>query len=99
MDLVVDAYSAFKFTIAGAFDEYVFQCLTYYSRFNFGFSRNVFIQSCCFQIGFLSTVYLEKRLRAIDKMLEHMEIKMKALDRSTVNCPESDDSSESCSDY
>jgi Lon protease-like protein len=48
------------------------------------------------QVGFLSTTNLEKRLRAIDKMLERMEIRMKALERNA--CPESEDASESCSD-
>lgn len=37
------------------------------------------------QVGFLSTTNLEKRLRAIDKMLEHMRIRMKALERNTVS--------------
>ncbi|XP_063910969.1 LON peptidase N-terminal domain and RING finger protein 1 [Zophobas morio] len=50
------------------------------------------------QVGFLSTTSLEKRLRAIDKMLERMEIRMKALERNTMNCLNSDDSTESCSD-
>ncbi|CAG9816101.1 unnamed protein product [Phaedon cochleariae] len=38
------------------------------------------------QVGFLSTTSLEKRLRAIDKMLEHMKIRMKALERNTAAC-------------
>ncbi|RZB39937.1 LON peptidase N-terminal domain and RING finger protein 2, partial [Asbolus verrucosus] len=50
------------------------------------------------QVGFLSTTNLEKRLRAIDKMLERMEIRMKALERNTLSCPQSEDASESCSD-
>ncbi|XP_066260354.1 LON peptidase N-terminal domain and RING finger protein 3 [Euwallacea similis] len=33
------------------------------------------------QMGFLSSTNLEKRLRAIDKMLEHMKIRMKAVPR------------------
>ncbi|CAH0547255.1 unnamed protein product [Brassicogethes aeneus] len=49
------------------------------------------------QLGFLSTSSLEKRLRAIDKMLEHMKVRMKALEGSPDSCADSDDSSsESC---
>ncbi|XP_060519343.1 LON peptidase N-terminal domain and RING finger protein 1 [Cylas formicarius] len=44
------------------------------------------------QVGLISTTSLEKRLRAIDKMLEHMKIKMKALQRDTVTCSHPDDS-------
>ncbi|XP_008199510.3 LON peptidase N-terminal domain and RING finger protein 2 [Tribolium castaneum] len=46
------------------------------------------------QVVFLSTTNLEKRLRAIDKMLERMEIRMKSLERNT--CPLSEDASDSC---
>ncbi|XP_022917918.1 LON peptidase N-terminal domain and RING finger protein 1 [Onthophagus taurus] len=48
------------------------------------------------QVGFLSTTSLEKRLRAIDKMLEHMKVKMKALERNTLKCNDSNESSDSC---
>ncbi|XP_057663705.1 LON peptidase N-terminal domain and RING finger protein 1 [Diorhabda carinulata] len=50
------------------------------------------------QVGFLSTTSLEKRLRAIDKMLEHMKIRMKALERNTVACPQEIDSIDYCGD-
>ncbi|KAJ8943583.1 hypothetical protein NQ318_006585 [Aromia moschata] len=48
------------------------------------------------QVGFLSTTSLEKRLRAIDKMFEHMNIRMKALERNTVACSQDEDPLESC---
>ncbi|CAG9855662.1 unnamed protein product [Phyllotreta striolata] len=48
------------------------------------------------QVGFLSTTSLEKRLRAIDKMLEHMKIRMRALERNTVACSQETDSMDSC---
>nr|XP_023019065.1 LON peptidase N-terminal domain and RING finger protein 1 [Leptinotarsa decemlineata] len=48
------------------------------------------------QVGFLSTTSLEKRLRAIDKMLEHMKIRMKALERNTVSCSHQVDPLDSC---
>ncbi|XP_072400012.1 LON peptidase N-terminal domain and RING finger protein 3 [Diabrotica undecimpunctata] len=48
------------------------------------------------QVGFLSTTSLEKRLRAIDKMLEHMKIRMKALERNTVACSQEVDPSDYC---
>nr|CAI5859087.1 unnamed protein product [Callosobruchus analis] len=50
------------------------------------------------QIGFLSTTSLEKRLRAIDKMLEHMKIRMRALERNTLNCSEDVDTMDTCSE-
>ncbi|CAH1989069.1 unnamed protein product [Acanthoscelides obtectus] len=50
------------------------------------------------QIGFLSTTSLEKRLRAIDKMLEHMKIRMRALERNTVTCSEDVDTMDTCSE-
>lgn len=49
------------------------------------------------QVGFLSSTSLEKRLRAIDKMLEHMKIRMKALERNTINCTDTIKSQDSCS--
>lgn len=50
------------------------------------------------QVGFLSSTSLEKRLRAIDKMLEHMKIKMKALQREeSVTCPGQDENMDFCS--
>ncbi|KAG5875992.1 hypothetical protein JTB14_026197 [Gonioctena quinquepunctata] len=48
------------------------------------------------QVGFLSTTSLEKRLRAIDKMLEHMKIRMKALERNNVSCSHEIDPLDSC---
>lgn len=45
---------------------------------------------------FLSTTNIEKRLRAIDKMFEHMKIRMQALERDTLNCTDTMESSESC---
>ncbi|XP_018570108.1 LON peptidase N-terminal domain and RING finger protein 2 isoform X2 [Anoplophora glabripennis] len=50
------------------------------------------------QVGFLSTTSLEKRLRAIDKMFEHMNIRMKALERNTVACSQEEDSLDSCAE-
>lgn len=50
------------------------------------------------QVGFLSTTSLEKRLRAIDKLLEHMKIRMKALERNTVACPQEIDAIDYCGD-
>ncbi|XP_049819116.1 LON peptidase N-terminal domain and RING finger protein 3 isoform X2 [Aethina tumida] len=49
------------------------------------------------QIGFLSTTSLDKRLRAIDKMLEHMKGRMNGYERNP-NCYEASDvaPSESC---
>lgn len=50
-----------------------------------------------FQVGFLSTTSLEKRLRAIDKMMEHMmKIQTRALDGGTVQCSHEVDPPESC---
>ncbi|XP_017783578.1 PREDICTED: LON peptidase N-terminal domain and RING finger protein 3 [Nicrophorus vespilloides] len=49
------------------------------------------------QIGFLYTTDLEKRLKAIDKMLEHMKIKMRALKRTnSLRCTETVENSDSC---
>ncbi|KAJ8971411.1 hypothetical protein NQ314_000721 [Rhamnusium bicolor] len=50
------------------------------------------------QVGFLCTTSLEKRLRAIDKMFEHMNVRMKALERNTVACSQDEDPLESCGD-
>ncbi|KAJ8919896.1 hypothetical protein NQ315_006425 [Exocentrus adspersus] len=50
------------------------------------------------QVGFLSTTSLEKRLRAIDKMFEHMNIRMKALERNTVTCAQDEDTMDSCTE-
>lgn len=51
------------------------------------------------QVGFLSTSSLEKRLRAIDKMMEHMmKIQTRQLDRETVPCSHEVDPSESCAE-
>lgn len=51
------------------------------------------------QVGFLSTISLEKRLRAIDKMMEHMmKIQTRALDGGTLTCSHEVDPSETCAE-
>ncbi|KAJ8983463.1 hypothetical protein NQ317_014921 [Molorchus minor] len=51
------------------------------------------------QVGFLNTTSLEKRLRAIDKMFEHMNVHMKALEKNNLACSQDeDDPLESCSE-
>lgn len=47
-------------------------------------------------MGFLASTSLEKRLLAIDKMLDHLKIRMKAVEKKTLNCTDSPETNESC---
>lgn len=50
-----------------------------------------------FQVGFLRSTNLEKRLRAIDKMFERLKVLMKkALEREALDCANAQESGESC---
>lgn len=49
-----------------------------------------------FQVGFLRSTHLEKRLKAMERMLEHLNVRLKAVQRETLNCTEAVDSNESC---
>ncbi|KAK5642813.1 hypothetical protein RI129_008980 [Pyrocoelia pectoralis] len=49
------------------------------------------------RVGFLAGTSLEKRLLAIEKMLDHLKIRMKAVERQSFNCNSNEMSNESCS--
>uniref|UniRef100_A0A1Y1M3X8 RING-type domain-containing protein n=1 Tax=Photinus pyralis TaxID=7054 RepID=A0A1Y1M3X8_PHOPY len=49
------------------------------------------------RVGFLGGTSLEKRLLAIEKMLDHLKIRMKAVERQSFNCDSNEMSTESCS--
>ncbi|KAF5278980.1 hypothetical protein FQA39_LY05658 [Lamprigera yunnana] len=48
------------------------------------------------RVGFLGSTSLEKRLLAIEKMLDHLKIRMKPVERHSFNCTNNEESNETC---
>lgn len=48
------------------------------------------------RVGFLASTSLEKRLLAIEKMLDHLKIRMKAVEEHSLNCTNNVESNETC---
>lgn len=59
----------------------------------------LYINYCLFQVGFLSCTNLEKRLRAVDKLLERMEGTVETPKAKLLNCPETIKASETSCEY